>query len=210
MGISSQGESGASGLSTFSEDVLRLEISGPNEDHLSIIDVPGIFKTTTDGVTTKEDIQTVLNMVRGYMKNRRSVMITVVPANVDIATQEILEMARELDPSGERTIGVLTKPDLVDEGAENKILDILRGKTQSLKLGWNVVRNPGQKDLDGRVTGRTSEDSFFCEKAPWNAVEKDKVGIEALRTRLQDILNGHIRREFPKVPRHHCPGNNTG
>jgi hypothetical protein len=138
-------------------------------------------------------------MVRGYMQNRRSVMITVVPANVDIATQEILEMARELDPSGERTIGVLTKPDLVDERAENKILDILRGKTQSLKLGWNVVRNPGQKDLDGGITGRTSEDSFFREKAPWNTVEKDKVGIEALRTRLQDILNAHIRREFPKV-----------
>jgi hypothetical protein len=41
---------------TFSNDVLRFEISGPDQEHLSVIDVPGIFKSTTDGVTTKADI----------------------------------------------------------------------------------------------------------------------------------------------------------
>jgi len=74
---------------TFSQDVLRLEISGPTQEHFSVIDVPGIFKRTTQGVTTKDDMNMIDEMVRGYMSNPRSIMLTVVPCNVDIATQEI-------------------------------------------------------------------------------------------------------------------------
>ena len=134
-------ESGSKG--TFSSDVLRLEISGPREDHLSVIDVPGIFKRTTSGVTTKSDMEMVGRMVHGYMKNPRSVMLTVVPANVDIATQEILEKAEELDPDGIRTLGVLTKPDLVDKGAEKNVIVLLSSSTSvgmssatPAKLSW--------------------------------------------------------------------------
>src|SRR5688572_26633641 len=96
----------------FSKDVLRLEINGPDEAHLSIIDVPGIFRRTTPGLTTAADKELVREMVEGYMQNPRTVMLAIVPANVDLATQEILEMAKEVDPNGHRTIGVLTKPDL--------------------------------------------------------------------------------------------------
>ena len=95
----------------FSRDVLHLEIAGPIEDHLSIIDVPGTFKLTTEGETDESDIEMVDQMVHDYMKNPRSVMLTVVPANVDIATQDIVQKAEKLDPEGVRTFGVLTKPD---------------------------------------------------------------------------------------------------
>lgn len=54
---------------SFFEDVLRLEVSGPNQEHFSVIDVPGIFKRTTQGITTKEDIALVDQMVQGYMSN---------------------------------------------------------------------------------------------------------------------------------------------
>lgn len=199
MNISTQETKGSQGLSTFSEDVLRLEIQGPREGHLSVIDVPGLFTNTTEGVTSKEDIQTVREMVLTYMKNPRSVMLAVVPANVDVATQTILEHAKELDPEGDRTLGVFTKPDLIDKGAEKPVLDMLRGKRSGIKLGWNIVRNPGQQDLNEGKTGRRSEKTFFKEVSPWNTVEKDKLGIESLRDRLQQILNSHIRREFPKV-----------
>jgi hypothetical protein len=119
---------------TFSNDVLRFEISGPDQEHLSVIDVPGIFKSTTDGVTTRADIQVVRNMVKGYMDNPRSIMLAVVPANVNLATQEILELAREFDPHGDCTLGVLTKPDLVDKGAESGVLDLLAGRADLSSL----------------------------------------------------------------------------
>lgn len=185
---------------TFSKDVFRLEICGPEEDHLSIIDVPGIFKHTTPGLTTKKDIGIVRDMVLGYMQNPRSIMLTVIPANVDIATQEILEMAREADPDGNRTLGVLTKPDLVDKGAETRVMELVEGKKSGIKLGWSIVRNPGQQQLSDQTIDRdNSEARFFRDESPWNSLDKDKVGIGALKIRLQEIQSAHIRQEFPKV-----------
>lgn len=141
---------------TFSNDVLRLEITGPDQEHLSVIDVPGIFKSTTAGLTTKNDIELVRNMVLDYMRNPRSVMLAVIPANVDVATQEILEMAKEVDPEGDRTLGVLTKPDLVDKGAEPKVVSLVNGASWKLKLGWHLVRNPGQQELSDSSLDRAS------------------------------------------------------
>ncbi|KAM5347300.1 hypothetical protein ACJ41O_010305 [Fusarium nematophilum] len=196
MGV---GPNGASG-SAFSKDVLVLEIAGPTQEHFSVIDVPGMFKRTTQGLTTKEDISLVDNMVQGYMANPRSVMLVVVPCNADIATQEVLEVAEDLDPEGDRTLGVLTKPDLMDKGSENDVVELIENKRHQLKLGWHLLRNPGQAELADTTKSRNSlEDDCFDQCTPWNALDKTKVGIEALRIRLQDILAAHIRREFPKV-----------
>lgn len=187
------------GLPTFSKSVLKLEICGPNEDHLSVIDVPGIFRNTTPGLTTKDDKTMVRDMVHGYMKNPRSIMLTVVPANVDIATQEIIEMARELDPKGERTLGVITKPDLVDKGAETKVIDLIEGRDMEMKLGWVILRNLGQMELqDGNMDRDNLEEKLRSER-PWNAVPPDKFGIEALRIHLQDTVTANARRAFPLV-----------
>lgn len=198
MGLGDRDSKGLRG--SFSEDVLRLEICGPDEEHYSVVDVPGIFRKTTEGMTTKADQAMVTSMVRRYMNNPRSIMLTVIPANVDIATQEILTMAEEADQEGHRTLGVLTKPDLVDGGAEAMVLDLVEGKRHQLNLGWCIVRNLGQQQLlSASVDRNVIEMAFFCDRAPWNKLDKDRVGIDALRYRLQEILTNKIRGEFPKV-----------
>ncbi|PYH80583.1 dynamin [Aspergillus uvarum CBS 121591] len=126
-------------------------------------------------------------------------MLAVVPANVDIATQEIIEMARELDSDGLRTLRIVTKPDLVDKGAEEKIIDIVEGKQESQELGWVVVRNLGQKDLQDSSKNRDIEEQILSHSPPWNRLSKDNFGIEALRARLQALLASNVRREFPSV-----------
>ncbi len=200
MGLSKSNENDTTSGEAFSRDVLRLEICGPSQEHLSVIDVPGIFKNATPGVTTKEDIILVREMVLGYMENPRSVMLTVIPANVDVATQEILQLAADVDPEGTRTLGVLTKPDLVDEGAEYLVIDLLEGRNHPLRLGWHIVRNPGQKEMSNMTMTRDkAELKFFKSKAPWNKLDEEKVGIEPLRLRLQSILSDLVRREFPRV-----------
>lgn len=196
MGLSTSMEDN---LPTFSHDILRLEIRGPHENHLSVIDVPGIFKTTTPGLTTKSDIDLVKDMVLSYMSNPRSIMLAVVPANVDIATQEIIEITRELDPDRIRTLGILTKPDLVDKGAEDKIIEFVEGKAEAKELGWVVVRNLGQKELQDPSKIRDIEERSFKNSLPWNYLSKENYGIEALRLRLQALLAANVRREFPKV-----------
>jgi hypothetical protein len=200
MGLSIANDDSGTRKPTFSNDVFRLEISGPEQDHLSVVDVPGIFKSTTEGLTTKADIQLVRSMVKSYMDNPRSVMLAVIPANVDVATQEILELAAEADPQQDRTLGVLTKPDLVDKGAEPKVLDLLAGHSRTFKLGWHMLRNPGQSDLLNKDIDRdTLEMDFFRSEKPWNSIDKASVGINALRMRLSDVLASLVKREFPKV-----------
>ena len=99
------------GIKAFSEDVLKVEICGPEADYLTVIDVPGIFRTTMEGLTTPMDRDLVKDMVKEYIKDSRTIILAVLPCTVDPATQEILELAGEYDESGERTLGILTKPD---------------------------------------------------------------------------------------------------
>ena len=202
MGLS---DSDSDGKPTFSNSVLHLEICGPQENHLSVIDVPGIFKNTTPGRTSRTDILLVRNMVLRYMQNRRSVMLTVVPANVDIATQEIIEMAREIDPEGIRTLRILTKPDLVDKGAEKKVIEMIEDRNGSSQLGWILVRNLGQHQLDEGNLDRDILEEQFHQTEPWNQVRAENFGIKALTNRLQEILTSIVRSEFPSVSTQNRP-----
>ncbi|KAL9113935.1 MAG: hypothetical protein Q9227_002069 [Pyrenula ochraceoflavens] len=189
------------GKGTFSEHVLQIEIADPDQQHLSVIDVPGIFRTPSPDIgTTLEDIDIVRDMVKSYMENARSIMLVVVPSNIDIATQEILQMAENFDKDGQRTLGVLTKPDLIDPGAESTVIELLQGKRHKLRLGWTVLRNPGKQDLEDPSFDRNeAELNFFKTKKKWSEVDPDKKGASALRSKLQEVLTTHVRREFPSV-----------
>jgi hypothetical protein len=184
------------GGSMFSEDVLKIEICGPSVDYLTVIDVPGIFRTPTEGITTKEDMAMVKNMVRWYIQDRRTVILAVLPCNIDVSTQEILTLAEEYDKNGERTLGIMTKPDLVLEpSTKASVCNIVRGKKKQLTLGYYIVRSRGADQDDAEFRHR--EDMF--KEAPWNTLPPERVGVRALKARLAELL-GHIaRREFPKL-----------
>lgn len=106
MGVTRLDESPSARKSTFSVDVFKIELSGLDRENLSIIDIPRIFRTATDGVTTEDDIDLVKNMVSSWIQDERTIILAVVSTNVDIATQEILTMAEKADLKGLRTLGV--------------------------------------------------------------------------------------------------------
>ena len=62
-----------------------------------------------------------------------------MPANQDLTTSDALQMARELDPKGIRTIGVITKVDIMDKGTDAR--RILEGREVPLRLGYVAVKN---------------------------------------------------------------------
>ncbi|GAB1310123.1 Golgi transport complex subunit 4 [Madurella fahalii] len=184
------------GGSIFSEDVLRIEICGPGADYLTVIDVPGIFRTPTEGITTKEDMALVRSMVEGYIKDSRTVILAVLDSNVDIANQEILTLAEKYDQKGERTLGILTKPDkVIEQRHKASVCSIVRGKKKQLTLGYYVVRSRGADQDDADYERR---EELFNEE-PWNSLPKERVGVQALRTRLADLLGDIAWREFPKL-----------
>lgn len=198
MGIPAPGNSRALEQSAFSEDVLKIELCGPSKPHLSVIDVPGIFRTPTEGLTTKEDMSMVRRMVHRYIENSRTIILAVIPANVDIATQEILTMAADVDPSGQRTLGVITKPDLVDKGAEQDVVDLVLGRRNRLRLGYFIVRNRGQQDKSTSAEDRHRQEAEFFSSSPWSS-DKSRVGIFTMKARLIELLNEITRREYPRV-----------
>lgn len=180
----------------FSEDVLKIEISGPHEDYLTIIDVPGIFRTAIQGTTAPSDIKLVRGMVERYIRDDRTIILAVLPSNVDIATQEILALAEDYDKVGERTLGVLTKPDLVLEpSAQAAVRDLVLGKKRPLSLGYFLVRNRG---ADGGSEEPSELDQEFQNKQ-WADLPQDRVGIAALKEQLKWLLVDITEREFPNL-----------
>jgi hypothetical protein len=93
-------------------------------------------------------------MVERYLRNPRTIILAVIPCNVDIATQGILKLAEEADPTGSQTMGVLTKPGLATERVtQNAVVDLLQGKRRDLRLGYTVAKNTS----GGTFSDRCSE-----------------------------------------------------
>ncbi|KAH8171347.1 dynamin family protein [Sarocladium implicatum] len=181
----------------FSRDVLKIEVSGPDEDYLTVIDVPGIFRTTMEGTTTS-DMRMVKDLVESYIREDRTIILAVLPANVDIATQEILQLAEKYDPAGKRTIGVLTKPDLVTEpSAQAKVCDLVSGKRRPLHHGYYLVQNRGPEDH----TSDSQALSKLFQSEPWVKLPQERLGIPALKDQLSTLLIELSTREFPNMIR---------
>ncbi|KAK1634896.1 P-loop containing nucleoside triphosphate hydrolase protein [Colletotrichum phormii] len=128
--------------SAFSKDTLSIEINGPDRPQLTLIDVPGLIQSATKGVT-ENDVALVADITDRYIKRPRTICLAVVSATNDAANQPILQRVRRFDPRGERTLGVITKPDQLPEGsgAESKFLELSRNEDVFFKLGWHVIRN---------------------------------------------------------------------
>jgi hypothetical protein len=199
MEIPSPGQPLKTSHSTFSDDLLSIELCGPDKQNLSIIDIPGIFRTPTEGVTTVHDMALVRRIMNRHIKDERTIILAVIPSNTDIATQEILSIAKELDPNGLRTLGVLTKPDLIDKGGEENVMSLVEGKRNQLRLGYCIVRNRGQSELSNDAMTRHRKEEDFFSTEPWSRLDHDRVGTPALQRRLQELLVSITRREFPKV-----------
>ncbi|KAM3452232.1 hypothetical protein MY3296_004670 [Beauveria thailandica] len=186
------------GTKTFTEDVLKIEKCGPNEDYLTVIDVPGLFEDTKHNSTTETDKEMVQTMVRKYICNDQTIILAVLPCFVDFATQKILALAEEYDPTGERTLGILTKPDLlIEESGKNVVCGLIRGEQRPLNLGYHLVRSRGGDD-EGKAFSDEARDSEF-KKKPWCTLPSDRLGVVALRQRLQHLLGDLTDKAFPKL-----------
>lgn len=184
----------------FSKDVLRLEIEGPDMYPLTLVDLPGIFHTATS-TQSHEDMAIVMELVESYMRKPNSIILAIICANNQLANQVVLHKAAKHDPTKTRTLGVITKPDLLRAGAtsESDYLQVIRGReaTHNLELGWHVLRNRAdyEKDLGPRDT---IEEQFFNSGA-WASIPRTNRGVAALRAKLSHVLHGHIRKSLPIV-----------
>eukprot|EP00758_Cryptobia_borreli_P011818 Tbor_TRINITY_DN5693_c1_g1::TRINITY_DN5693_c1_g1_i8::g.9265::m.9265/K14754/MX1; interferon-induced GTP-binding protein Mx1 len=182
------------------KNYILIDLVAPNAPELTIIDLPGIIRTTMQGQNNK-DIKTIDDMLDYFLKKPRTCILAVIPANVDLATSEILERASRVDPDGSRTIGVLTKPDLVDKGAEDEVIKVLRNIKRPLKRGYFMLKNRSQNQVNQNITfeeARKSEMDFFAN-SPYFEVKRDNLGSFALSSALTDLLVSHIEIALPEI-----------
>ena len=126
----------------FGQDVLRIEVSGPIGLHLTVVDLPGMISVANEE-QTDDDVETVQNLVDSYVSNPRTIILAVVQASNDIANQGIIQKSRRFDKKGLRTVGIITKPDLINTGTEKRIALLAKNQdTTKLKLGFFLVKNP--------------------------------------------------------------------
>lgn len=126
---------------------INLRIYSPNVLTLTLVDLPGLTKVPV-GDQPKDIEKQIRDMVLKYISKPNAIILAVTAANQDLANSDGLKLAREVDPEGQRTIGVLTKVDLMDEGTD--VVDILAGRIIPLRLGYVPVVNRGQRDIENK------------------------------------------------------------
>ena len=197
--IEAETDRGTAGKGAFSEIPISLQIFSPYVVDLTLIDLPGLTKVPIgDQPANVEEV--VRNIIVPFIENPLSILVAVTPANLDIANSEALKMAREVDPLGRRTLGVITKIDLMDRGTD--CLDVLNGKMLPLKpYGYVGVVNRSQKDIMDKLPIEKAveqERAYFETHEVYGRVHS-RMGTLYLAKTLNRILAEHIERSLPEL-----------
>ena len=180
---------------------IHLKIYSPHVLSLTMVDLPGIAKVAV-GDQPLDIEEQIRDMCLKYIDNPNAIILAVTAANQDIANSDALQLAKEVDPLGERTLGVLTKLDLMDPGTDAS--DILYNKVIPLRKGYIGVVNRGQKDIDTDLSirkGLIKEKHFFRNHPAYGHDRslQSKLGTDNLARSLNTFLMHHIRECLPEL-----------
>ncbi|XP_027873434.1 dynamin-2 isoform X2 [Xiphophorus couchianus] len=175
---------------------INLRVYSPNVLNLTLIDLPGMTKVAVGDQPPDIEHQ-IRDMLLQFIVKESCLILAVTPANTDLANSDALKIAKEVDPQGLRTIGVITKLDLMDEGTDAR--DILENKLLPLRRGYIGVVNRSQKDIDGKKDIRAAlaaERKFFLSHPAYRHIA-ERMGTPHLQKTLNQQLTNHIRDTLP-------------
>ena len=168
---------------------------------LTLIDLPGITRIPLQGSDQGVDIEKVTKkMALRYVKDPRTIILAVIPANADMTTSDALQMARDLDPKGIRTIGVITKIDIMDRGTNAKRM--IMGQEVPLRLGYVGVKNRSQQDITDKMRvykALNEEKLFFSSHKIYSTLPSESLGTASLTKKLTKVLFTHIKNYLPQI-----------
>ncbi|XP_010778933.1 dynamin-1a isoform X2 [Notothenia coriiceps] len=177
---------------------INLRVYSPHVLNLTLVDLPGMTKVPVGDQPADIEAQ-IREMLMQFVTKDNCLMLAVSPANSDLANSDALKIAKEVDPQGMRTIGVITKLDLMDEGTDAK--EILENKHLPLRRGYIGVVNRSQKDIDGKKdinAAMAAERKFFLSHPGYRHLA-DRMGTPFLQKTLNQQLTNHIRDTLPAL-----------
>ncbi|KAJ5775085.1 uncharacterized protein N7511_000096 [Penicillium nucicola] len=177
---------------------INLRIYSPNVLTLTLVDLPGLTKVPV-GDQPKDIERQIREMVLKYISKPNAIILAVTSANQDLANSDGLKLAREVDPEGQRTIGVLSKVDLMDDGTD--VVDILAGRIIPLRLGYVPVVNRGQRDIENKkpIAAALENEKNFFENHKAYRNKASYCGTPYLARKLNLILMMHIKQTLPDI-----------
>mmetsp|Transcript_34279 Transcript_34279/g.58692 ORF Transcript_34279/g.58692 Transcript_34279/m.58692 type:complete len:745 (+) Transcript_34279:37-2271(+) len=182
----------------ISNKPIRLSVYSPNVLNLTLVDLPGLTKVTIPGQPVDLPDQ-IRNMALEYIANPNAIILCVSAGNSDIATSDGIQLAKEIDPDGHRTLGVVTKIDIMDRGTD--AMDVLTGQVIPLQLGFVGVVMRSQQDIkDNKPISEAlkDEEKFFAMHPKYRAISS-RCGTRFLTKSLNTILMRHIRKTLPEL-----------
>ena len=182
----------------ISNKSINLKIFSPYVLNLTLVDLPGVTKVPTGD--QPEDVEDQIKaMCYEFINNPNAIILAVTAANSDLVNSDGLKMARAVDPDGERTVGVLTKVDIMDHGTDCS--DILGNRVIPLRRGYIAVVNRSQKDIQDEIQirkGLAKETQFFQSHPKYRNM-LSRCGTNNLARTLNQILMHHIRDCLPDI-----------
>ncbi|KAK0510651.1 hypothetical protein JMJ35_007083 [Cladonia borealis] len=177
---------------------INLRIYSPNVLTLTLVDLPGLTKVPV-GDQPRDIEKQIKDMVLKQIQKPNAIILAVTAANTDLANSDGLKLAREVDPEGQRTIGVLTKVDLMDDGTD--VVDILAGRIIPLRLGYVPVVNRGQRDIENKkaISFALENERNFFENHKAYRNKASYCGTPYLARKLNLILMMHIKNTLPDI-----------
>ncbi|KAF8921041.1 P-loop containing nucleoside triphosphate hydrolase protein [Mucidula mucida] len=184
----------------FSRNVVCVDLEGPDLTDLSFIDLPGLIANADN-----EIVQLVEDMVISHITGNCLILVAL-PMTDDIENQKALKLAKTADPRGQRTIGVLTKPDMLSAGSTKALdlwLNVIEGRRHPLTHGYYCTRQPDDQDRSEKISAtaaREAEKRFFSNTTPWSkSSRKERFGTENLISSLSHLLVSIIDATLPKI-----------
>mmetsp|Transcript_16012 Transcript_16012/g.22935 ORF Transcript_16012/g.22935 Transcript_16012/m.22935 type:complete len:795 (+) Transcript_16012:47-2431(+) len=180
---------------------IHLKIYSPRVLSLTLVDLPGIAKVAIGDQPPDIEDQ-IQNMCLEYISNPNAIILAVTSANTDLANSDALKLAQSVDPYRERTVGVLTKLDLMDPGTDAS--DMIHNKVIPLRRGYVGIVNRGQRDVDADLSireGLRKEEHFFRTHPVYSRDRSllAKCGTNNMAKSLNNILMHHIRECLPEL-----------
>ena len=166
---------------------------------LTLVDLPGVTRVPV-GKQPKNIEEITKNMARRYVSDPLTIILCVIAANSDIATSDGLMLAKQIDTGGVRTIGVLTKLDIMDAGTDAR--KALMNEEIPLKLGYVGVKNRSKQDLNNKLPMSEmvkKEKEFFRNHPVYKNMPIGYLGTDILIQKLTKIYFKIIRENLPRI-----------
>ena len=166
---------------------------------LTLVDLPGVTRVPIQGQPANIE-EITKNMARRYVDDPLTIILCVIAANSDIATSDGLKLAKEIDTTGSRTLGVLTKLDIMDAGTDAR--KALMNEEIPLKLGYVGVKNRSKQDLVNKLPmaeAAKKEREFFKSHPAYKNLPAGHIGTDVLINKLTKIYFRIIRENLPRI-----------